>query len=120
MQYGNVSLLQAGMISLFQMLEVILPHLSPLSEVCFTIALYSSLDSFYNAIGIHPLIFPLTPGKSAFVSKPISISDPSHQKVILLNSRGRVNYTLLVISHWQRHKNLHTALGLISLLFAWT
>ncbi|GFS61246.1 hypothetical protein TNCV_3104881 [Trichonephila clavipes] len=43
MRYGNVSLLQAGMITLFQMSEFILPHITALPEGRFPIVLCSSL-----------------------------------------------------------------------------
>ncbi|GFT04847.1 hypothetical protein TNCV_2849821 [Trichonephila clavipes] len=55
-------------------------------------------------------------GESAFVLNSISI--PLENAVFKL--QGWVNYTPLGISHWQAHKNLHTAIGLISSLLAWT
>ncbi|GFV47276.1 hypothetical protein TNCV_4829321 [Trichonephila clavipes] len=61
-------------------------------------------------------------GKSALDFNPISISESALRflispKIDPFKFQGRVHYTPLFTSHWQGHKSLHTALGLLSVLF---
>ncbi|GFW36504.1 hypothetical protein TNCV_1344651 [Trichonephila clavipes] len=58
----------------------------------------------------------LNPIAESSISAPYSRISPKNDS---FKFQGRVHYTPLVTSHWQRHKSLHTALGLISVLFEW-
>ncbi|GFV35440.1 hypothetical protein TNCV_3204721 [Trichonephila clavipes] len=81
MEHGNVSFHQAGAFSLSLTLE-------------FNRSYYLHITSSNNNTDIHPLLSPLTPGKSILDLNPISdlryplSAPPSHQKVTLLNPRG--------------------------------
>ncbi|GFV79284.1 hypothetical protein TNCV_71521 [Trichonephila clavipes] len=95
-------------------------HTSVLSEGCFPVVL---LHRFDNATGNH-LFFPLMPEKFAFLSRFSFRSQIIHFRLDSLSLfendpfklQGRVHYTPLVISHWQAHKSLHTAMRFISTL----
>ncbi|GFV35478.1 hypothetical protein TNCV_3205091 [Trichonephila clavipes] len=107
MEHGNVSFRQAGALSLSLTLE-------------FNRSYYLHITSFNNT-DVHPLLSPLTPGQSTLDLNPISdlgYPFPHLTKSHPFKPQVWVHYTPLVLPyHWQGHKSLHVALGLISVLF---
>ncbi|GFX92800.1 hypothetical protein TNCV_4876571 [Trichonephila clavipes] len=95
------------MISLFQKSDFILPHISGLSEGNFPVVLGNSLDSLHNTACVHPLFFPLPPGKSTFNLNPISIPIPCSPENAPFKLQGRVHNTPLVISYRQAWSPVH-------------